>query len=74
MNNLSPSARAALDATFSRWPRDRGWIIAAALRAVAKQVVPEPPAWEIGVLASADREVEIRREILAIAAELEGCK
>jgi hypothetical protein len=47
-------------------------LCAAALRACADQVVPEPPAWEIGVLASADREIEIRHEILAIAAELEG--
>ena len=45
---------------------------AAALRAVADQVVPEPPTWEIGVLSAADREVEIRREILAIADELEN--
>ena len=46
--------------------------LAAALRAVADQVVPEPPTWEIGVLSAADREVEIRREILAIADELEN--
>ncbi len=77
MSELSPQAQAVLDVyanTIKANPHGR-WCenaIAAALRAVADQVVPEPPTWEIGVLSAADREVEIRREILAIADELEN--
>ena len=35
MSELSPAAQAVLEATYSRWPRNREWIIAAALRAAA---------------------------------------
>ena len=72
MTDLSPAAKAVLDATISRWPRTRGWIVAAALRAAADQVVPLPRLPYdscCDVSASA-----IRAELLAIAAELEGAK
>ena len=70
---LSPAAQAVLDATLSRWPRNLEWVLAAALRAAADQVVPPTPfdrryttreRW--------DARDDIRAEILAIAAELEG--
>lgn len=81
---LSPAARAVLDAAFSAYwsaeqdaPNDEGMIAAAALRAAADQVVPEPPmiveggrtyeeAWTATV------HDDIRRQLLAIAAELEN--
>jgi hypothetical protein len=65
---LSPAAQAVLDA-FWKQPGDRS-AIAAALRAVADQVVPD----SVGPL-HRDRDVmqwEIRRKLLAIAAKLEG--
>jgi hypothetical protein len=83
---LSPAAQAVLDAAASQM--EGGWIspdfipyrakkIAAALRAAADQVVPEPPviveggrtyeeAWTATV------HDDIRRRFLAIADELEG--
>jgi hypothetical protein len=83
---LSPAAQAVLDAVASQM--EGGWIspdfipyeakkIAAALRAGADQVMPEPPmiveggrtyeeAWTATVHHA------IRHQILAIAAELEG--
>lgn len=75
--SLSPAAQAVMDATFDHWPGGHNnphkrVCIAAALRAAVDRVVPEPPAWEIGVLSSSDREVEIRRELRNIADELEG--
>jgi len=84
MTELSPQAQAVLDAAFSAYwsaeqeaPNDEGMIAAAALRAAADQVVPEPPmiveggrtyekAWTATVHG------DIRRQVLAIAAELEG--
>jgi hypothetical protein len=46
--------------------------IAGALRAAADQVVPEPPKnWDL-ISTAAAREREIRKNLLAIAAELEG--
>jgi hypothetical protein len=84
MTELSPQAQAVLDAAFSAYwsaeqeaPNDEGMIAAAALRAAADQVVPEPPmiveggrtyqeAWTATV------HDDIRRRFLAIAAELEG--
>jgi len=80
----SPAAQAVLDAAFSAYwsaeqdaPNDEGMIAAAALRAAADQVVPEPPmiveggrtyeeAWTATV------HDDIRRQLLAIAAELEN--
>ncbi len=38
MTELSPAAQAVLDATYSRWPRNREKIIAAALRAATRQL------------------------------------
>ena len=86
MADLSPAAQAVLDAVASQL--EGGWIspefipyearkIAAALRAAADQVVPEPlmiveggrtyeEAWTATV------HDDIRRRIFAIAAELEG--
>ena len=73
---LSPAAQAVLDAATmgikSIQIDVERQCLAAALRAAADQVVPEPSPWEIGVLSTADREIEIRSELLAIAAELEG--
>jgi hypothetical protein len=84
MTTLSPQAQAVLDAAFSAYwsaeqeaPNDEGMIAAAALKAAADQVVPEPPmivkggrtyeeAWTATVHG------DIRRQFLAIAAELEG--
>jgi hypothetical protein len=83
MTDLSPAARAILDA-FLETPGEvpmPGWNygrdLAAALRAAADQVVPEPPmlvpggrtyeeAWTATV------QDAVRRQLLAIAAELEG--
>jgi len=76
MTDLSPAAQAVVDAAIT----GRGYLqpaIAAALRAAADQVVPEPPmiveggrtyeeAWTATV------HHDIRRRFLAIAAELEG--
>ena len=73
---LSPAAQAVLDAAFAPWettdtPQS---IAAAALRAAADQVVPEPSAhlpeqncrwYRLGVSA-------YRHKLLAIADELEG--
>ena len=48
--------------------------IAGALRAAADQVVPEPPKnWDL-ISTAAAREREIRKNLLGIAAELEGTK
>jgi len=74
MTNPSPAAQAVLDAIESRI--DRCTALAAALRAAADQVVPpeqerlfnEERPWD-GELCAV---VEIRQEILAIAAELEA--
>jgi hypothetical protein len=46
--------------------------IAAALRTAADQVVPQPPKnWDL-ISPVAARECEIRKNLIAIAAELEG--
>ena len=77
---LSPAAQAVLDAMYEinlDFGEENAKLAAAALQAVADQVVPEPPmivpggrsyegAW------SATVQDAIRRQILAIAAELEG--
>jgi hypothetical protein len=77
MTNLSPAAQAVLDA-FDGVPlaKTRRFHISAALRAVADQVAPpeqerlfnEERPWD-GELCAV---VEIRQQLLAIAAELEG--
>jgi hypothetical protein len=71
MTELSPQAQAVLDAAFSAYwsaeqeaPNDEGMIAAAALRAAADQVVSAN---------GSRKNNEIRADLLAIAAELEGC-
>jgi hypothetical protein len=73
---LSPAAQAVLDAYRSIWldePLECDVeCLAAALRSAADQVVPEPPKnWDL-ISTAAAREREIRKNLLAIAAELEG--
>ena len=83
MADLSPAAQAVLDAIgipvgSSLYPVARGWS-AAALRAVADQVVPEDFCAEVLYWSSDDYEKgqeihnsEIRSQLLTIAAELGG--
>jgi hypothetical protein len=82
MTELSPQAQAVLDAAFSAYwsaeqeaPNDEGMIAAAAaLRAAADQVVPEE-TWlgtEEPCYAYYRQRCNTRRQLLAIAAELEG--
>jgi hypothetical protein len=75
---FSPAARAVLDAADAvleqagapTWLVARG--MAAALRAAADQVVPQPPKnWDL-ISTVAARECEIRKNLIAIAAELEA--
>ena len=79
MSDLSFVAQAVLDA-FTEDNSLHDWkhnhynteALAAALRAAVDQVVPKPPKnWELISCVSA-RELEIRNQLLAIAAELEG--
>jgi hypothetical protein len=80
MTELSPQAQAVLDAADAvleeanapTWLVARG--IAAALRAAAIQVVPEPDDIDKGSLslAAIRNRCKVRDEILTIAAELEG--
>jgi hypothetical protein len=72
---LSSAAQAVLDAVFDHWPGGykhpgKPRCVAAALRAVADQVVPE----RLGLMHPVARAEAhaIRAEILAIAAELEA--
>ena len=81
MTTLSPAAQAVINAArLAYWdadvtrPESSHQIAAAVLRAAADQVVPyeNKPAessWQVGFL---DAWAQIRRELLAIAAELEG--
>jgi len=64
---LSPAAAAVLDAVCNNTEPDcdTQHIIAAALRAVADQVVPEEDPWAHYKLGT------VRRKLLVIAAELE---
>jgi hypothetical protein len=79
MTELSPQTQAVLDAAFSAYwsaeqeaPNDEGMIAAAALRAVADQVVPDDAVEPRNYLPMAMECQRIRRELLAIAAELEA--
>ena len=81
MTNLSPAAQAVLDAANgaqSYGPEDclneARQIAAAALRAVADQVVPDDPQESMYFTTEAIRlnKQAIRRQFLAIAAELDG--
>jgi hypothetical protein len=85
MTDLSPAARAVLDAANganSYGPDDclneSRWIAAAALRAVADEVAPETPYSEPDdpdmLKGIWDERRTIRAELLAIAAELEGAE
>lgn len=78
MTELSPAAQAVLDATkykFYETPPTSAELAAWVLRAAADQVVPADAAyskespWQVGF---ADRDAQLRRDILAIAAELES--
>ena len=75
MPELSPAAQAVLDA-FNREarpePHHQREAIAAALEALADQVAPSDAADPRNYLPVALECQRIRREILAIAAELEG--
>ena len=72
MTDLSPAAQAMLDATCSRWPLTREWVIARALEAVADQVVPENvnPVGDEHDDARRFQWMRIRSQIRAIAADL----
>jgi len=78
---LSPAAQAVLDAAFSAYwsaeqeaPKDEQMIAAAALKAVADQVVPEEPLYggDQRWMWERDARQACRKKLLAIAAELEG--
>lgn len=76
MTNLSPAARAVLKAAcihhglFNEEIIQRRRMIAAVLRTAADQVVPE--FWHEEGDIYAETKHDVRAEILAIAAELEG--
>jgi hypothetical protein len=76
MTNLSPAARAVLKAAcihhglFNEEIIQRRRMIAAVLRAAADQVVPE--FWHEDGDIYAETKHDVRADLLAIAAELEG--
>ncbi len=78
MNNLSPAALAVWEAFNSEEPGvfvDYGDCVAAALRAAADQVVPEHREHYPNTLDERYRKIsafDLRNQLLAIAAELEG--
>ena len=82
MTDLSPSAQAVLEASAEHWAGTRKQAIVAALRAAADQVVPwqpEPTEESVGptvdfgyAWALFSKANDVRQELLAIAAELEG--
>ena len=82
MTELSPQAQAVLDAAYREMDyaprRHVQWVTAAALRAVADQVVPEEESCEGGFSDSLEHQCRAserrlaRAELLALAAELEG--
>ena len=74
---LSPAARAVIDAAMQYEINPECYsreIAAAALRAAADQVVPEPDDIDKGSLslAAIRNRCKVRDQLLAIAAELEG--
>ena len=76
---LSPGAQAVLDAVFDHWPGGynhpgKPLCIAAALRALADQLVPEPSDIDKGFfsLAAIRERCGTRDAILAIATEMEN--
>jgi hypothetical protein len=76
MSELSSAAQAVLDAAEDDCihPTDLHKIVAAALRAAADQVAPEPDDIDEGSLslAAIRNRCKVRDELLAIAAELEN--
>lgn len=68
MTDLSAVAQAVLDAYRGRWDYD----LAAALRAVADQVVPETTTPWNSTITPMISMADVRGQILAIADELEG--
>ena len=74
MTELSPAAQAVLDAVCANTEPDcdTQHIIAAALRALADQVVPETTTPWNSTLTPVISAKDVRSKILAIAAELEG--
>ena len=80
MTDLSPAAQAVLNAYENfpqKWPFYQGEqkAIASALRALADQVVPpslEKEFYDRNPSLTLQKAVEVRAEILAIAAGLEG--
>ena len=79
MTNLSPAAQAVMIAAKSSLDWEAGYlpnaVAAAALRAVADQVVPpslEAEFYNRNPSLTLQKAVEIRSELLAIAAELEA--
>jgi hypothetical protein len=82
MPDLSPAAQSVKDAVLATYadnvPKDDSlWALerpstVAALRAAADQVVPQPPKnWDL-ISPVAARECEIRKNLLAIATELDN--
>mgnify|MGYP003346815664 CR=1 FL=1 len=74
MTQLSPAAQAVLDGIREICPAPADEIAAAALRALADQVVPEEPlhGGDQRWMYERDTRQIARKKILAIAAELEG--
>jgi hypothetical protein len=74
MTDLSPAAQAVLDAVECHGKFSYRGLAAAALRAAADQVVPEPDdaAKETFSIAALRHRWQIRDQFLAIAAELEA--
>jgi hypothetical protein len=72
MTDLSPAAQAVLDQAIYKGP-ELEKRVAAALRAAADLMVPEPEVTPGGSkIWPSEAAFSIRRQILAIAAELEG--
>jgi hypothetical protein len=75
MADLSPAAQAVLDAYIQGLATKRRDAIAAALRAVADQVVPDEPDYMRDAVPSTDwwdKHDQVRSELLSLANELEG--
>jgi hypothetical protein len=71
---LSPAAQAVLDAYIQGLATKRRDAIAAALRAVADQVVPDEPDYMRDAVPSTDwwdKHDQVRSELLALANELD---
>ena len=74
---LSPAAEAIFFAADGMQPRQyRGRALAAAIRALADRMAPEPSDIDKGFfsLAAIRERCRVRDAILAIATELEGCE